>query len=198
MDNINELVIDGNEIFDFISYLDEFREVKDIEFRNCEFSKDEIIFLANKEEYNRIGFINCSFEDEKLIQKIKTKSLSLSDNKIIDYEFVYDMVFLENLTIVGGKVDVLKLNFLKKLEYLRISHSHVDKIEMIELYNLKYLFIDNTNIKDLSFIKRIPKLELLSISDDQKSYNKDLIKEISKYIKIIGDSIIEMEVIQDE
>ena len=196
MDNINELVIDGNEIFDFISYLNKYKDTKDIEFRNCEFSNDEIMSLSEK-EYNRIAFMNCSFEDESLIQKIKTKSLSLTDNKINSYEFVYGMFYLDRLTIVNGRVDISKLNHFKNLEYLRLSHSHVDNIEMIEL-NLKYLFIDNTNIKDISFIKRLPNLELLSVSDEQELFNKDIIKKISNHIKIIKDSIIEMEVIQDE
>ena len=108
------------------------------------------------------------------------------------------MLSIERLTIVGGIVDASNLSSLNKIEYLRLSHSRVDNIEMFSSNTLKYLFIDNTNIQDISFIRNYPNLELLSLSDNQELYNQEIIKEISKSIRIIRDSVIEMEVIQGE
>ena len=198
MDSVTGLVVDGNERYDYISYLKGFNGLKDVEFRNCEISSDDLLFLSNQKEYDRVAFINCSFEDVRLIQNINTRSLSLTDNKINNYEFVYNMLSIERLTIVGGIVDASNLSSLNKIEYLRLSHSRVDNIEMFSSNTLKYLFIDNTNIQDISFIRNYPNLELLSLSDNQELYNQEIIKEISKSIRIIRDSVIEMEVIQGE
>lgn len=198
MSDINEIVVDGNEIFDFINFALENKVKNDIEFRNCDFLKEDILKLSNAREYERIAFIKCTFKDYISIQNIKTKSLSFTNSKLNDYDFIYNMTFLEKLTIVGGNIDCSKINHLKKLQYLRLSHCHVDNIEKYISTNLKYLFIDNTNIKDISCIKNFTNLELLSISEDQELCNKELIKEISNHVKIIRDSIIEMEVHPDD
>lgn len=194
MSNIKGIIVDGNEVFDFINFALENKDKNDIEFRSCDFLKEDILKLSNAREYERIAFIDCSFEDCTLIQNIKTKSLSFTNNRVNNYEFIYNMSFLENLTVVGGNVDTFKFNNLNKLKYLRLSHSYVDNIEKYISINLKYLFIDNTNIKDLSFINNFVNLEILSISEDQRLYNKELIEKISDCVKVIYDSIIEMDV----
>ena len=106
------------------------------------------------------------------------------------------MVDLRNLTVVNGKIDAYKLNALSKLKYLRVSHSFVVNIEKLFLEDLKFLFIDNTNIDNLSFVKNFPNLNLLSISEKQKVDNINTLKSIliTNHIKIIMDSIVEMEV----
>ena len=172
---IISLIIDGNEVFDFIGKALSNLNTDDIEFRNCDFSNQNILSLISFKWYDRIAFINCTFENETLIKNLKTKSLSLTNNKIISYDFVYEMFFLENLTIVGGKVDAEKINFLENLEYLRLSNSNVINIEKLVSNKLKYLFIDNTNIIDISFLKNFSNLELLSISNEQKLYNMEII-----------------------
>ena len=194
MSDIEKIVVDGNEVFDFINFVLKNKDKNDIEFRSCDFLKEDILKLSNAREYERIAFIDCSFEDCTLIQNIKTKSLSFTNNRVNNYEFIYNMSFLENLTVVGGNVDVFIFNNLNKLQYLRLSHSYVDNIEKYISTNLKYLFIDNTNIKDLSFINNFVNLEILSISEDQRLYNKELIEKISGRVKVIYDSIIEMDV----
>ena len=198
MKNEKEIVIDGNEIFDFTKVIFEYKEANDIEFRNYEFTKEDINELKEIKQYDRIGFNNCIFEDEKLIKNIKCNSLSLIDNRIINYEFVNDMLCLERLTIIGGEIDCNKLNNLQNLEYLRLSNDYIKNIELLKLEKLKYLFIDNTNIKDLSFIRKFPYLELLSISDNQKENNEELLNEINNRVEIIIDSIIETDVFLDE
>lgn len=197
-DEFENLVIDGNENFDFANYALSFKNINNLEFRNCDFFKEDIIKLAEYKEYNRIAFIECSFEDATLINNIKTKSLSFTNDKITNYEFVYQMNNLERLTIVDGIVDADKINLLKNLEYLRISNSLVNNIDKLFLNKLKYLFIDNTNITDITFIKNLSNLELLSISEEQELNNKEIINEIKNNIKIILDSIIEMEFPYDE
>ena len=194
MSDIEEIVVDGNEVFDFINFVLKNKAKNDIEFRSCDFLKEDILKLSNAREYERIAFIDCSFEDCTLIQNIKTRSLSFTNNRVNNYEFIYNMSFLENLTVIGGNVDAFKFNNLNKLKYLRLSHSYVDNIEKYISTNLKYLFIDNTNIKDLSFINNFVNLEILSISEDQRLYNKELIEKISGRVKVIYDSIIEMDV----
>lgn len=198
MKNEKEIVIDGNEIFDFTKVILEYKDANDIEFRNYEFTKEDINELKEIKQYDRIGFNNCIFEDEKLIKNIKCNSLSLIDNRIINYEFVNDMLCLERLTIIGGEIDCNKLNNLQNLEYLRLSNDYIKNIELLKLEKLKYLFIDNTNIKDLSFIRKFPYLELLSISDNQKENNEELFNEINNRVEIIIDSIIETDVFLDE
>jgi len=194
MDNQTEsLVIDGNYKFDFINYALSFNNVNDIEFRNCDFLNEDILKLIESKEYNRIAFLGCTFEDPTLINKIQTKSISFTNNKISSYEFIYQMEYLKNLTIVGGNVDAYKINNLKNLEYLRLSDSNIVHIDSLFLNKLKYLFIDNTNISDVSFVKKISSLELLSLSEEQLLKNRDFIKSINNHVKIILDSIIEME-----
>ena len=194
MSDIEEIVVDGNEVFDFINFVLKNKAKNDIEFRSCDFLKEDILKLSNAREYERIAFIDCSFEDCTLIQNIKTRSLSFTNNRVNNYEFIYNMSFLENLTVIGGNVDAFKFNNLNKLKYLRLSHSYVDNIEKYISTNLKYLFIDNTNIKDLSCINNFVNIEILSISEDQRLYNKELIEKISGRVKVIYDSIIEMDV----
>jgi len=195
---IDSLVLDGNDIFDFVNEALSFPNVNDIEFRNCDFLNKDLLKLINFKQYNRIAFIDCTFENETLIKELKTKSLSLTDNKINNYNFIYEMNLLESLTLVGTNIDAYKINSLKNLEYLRLSHSNVINIEELSIDKLKYLFIDNTNILDISFIKKLSNLELLSISEDQKIHNKEFIKTINNRINIILDSIIEMDVLFDE
>lgn len=195
---IDSLVLDGNETFDFINDALSFSNVNDLEFRNCNFFNEDLLKLIDFKQYNRVAFIDCTFENENLLKNIRTKSFSLTNNKIVNYNFVYEMNDLENLTIVGGKVDAYKINSLKNLEYLRLSHSNIINVEELFLDKLKYLFIDNTNIFDISFIKKLSKLELLSISEEQKLYNKEFINTIKNHIHIILDSIIEMGVSDDE
>ena len=193
---MKELIVDGNESFDFIQQVLNNDDVEDIEFRNCDFLNEEMLKLVNFKNYKRIAFIDCSFEDESLIKGIKTESLSLTNNTINNYEFIYEMVDLRNLTVVNGKFDAYKLNTLSKLEYLRVSHSFIINIENLFLKDLKFLFIDNTNIDNLSFVKKFPNLKLLSISEKQKEDNINTLKSIlvTNHIKIIMDSIVEMEV----
>ena len=193
---MKEMIVDGNERFDFINQVLNDNSVEDIEFRNCDFLNEELLKIVEFKNYERIAFIDCSFEDESLIKNIKTESLSLTNNTINSYEFIYKMVDLRNLTVVNGKVDAYKLNALSKLEYLRVSHSFVVNIEKLFLEDLKFLFIDNTNIDNLSFVKNFPNLNLLSISEKQKVDNINTLKSIliTNHIKIIMDSIVEMEV----
>lgn len=199
MDKYNEtLVINGEETNDFINTLLSHTNVEDVEFRTCDFLKEDVLKLINFRQYDRVAFVDCTFEDKALIKEINTKSLSLTNNKITNYEFVYEMDNLERLTIVDGKIDADKINNLKNLEYLRISNCDVINIDKLALEKLKYLFIDSTNIGDVSFIKKISNLELLSISEEQVSYNKDFLYTIKDRVKIILDSIIEMKVFFDE
>ena len=191
---MREIVIDGNETYDFISVLINNADVEDVEFRNCDFYNEDMVKVASYKTYKRIAFIDCVFEDASLIKNISTKSLSLNNNKIDNYNFVYEMPYLKNLTIVKGYIDAERLNSIENLEYLRLSHSNVINIEKIPTTKLKNLFIDNTNIKNLSFVLYIPNLELLSVSEDQINENIDILKSISNKVRIIMDSIIEMGV----
>ena len=191
----NAIVIDGDEVFDFVDYA---INSNDIEFRNCDFYDEDIEKLSSYKSYNRIAFLYCTFENKYLIKNIKTKSLSFTNSKVIDYGFISNMTFLENLTIVGGKVDILKINNLFDLEYLRLSNSTVYNIEQINLNKLKYLFIDNTNIDDISFINKLPSLELISLSNKQILNNKQIIDTIENNIKIIIDSEIGLDVDDNE
>lgn len=193
-DQIESLVIDGNYKFDFINYALSFNNINDFEFRNCDFLNEDILKLVEFKEYDRIAFCECTFDDISLISKIKTKSISFTNSKISNYEFIYQMEYLENLTIVNGRIDADKINNLKNLEYLRVSNSEVMNIELLSLEKLKYLFIDNTNIIDISFVKKLSNLELLSLSEEQIIHNKEFIKAINNHVKIIPDGIIEMEV----
>jgi hypothetical protein len=196
--HIKELVIDGNEIFDFASHALNFPNIEDVEFRYCDFNQEDILKLIEFKEYERIAFIRCTFENEDLIKYLKTKSLSLTNNKISNYDFVSTMAKLERLTIVEGRIDINKLNKLNNLVYLRISNSIATDIDNIKLDKLKYLFIDNTNIINLNFIAKLPNLELLSISKMQEENNKEVLNKLKAHIKIIYNSIIRMDVENEE
>ena len=187
---LNSLVINGEDTFDFIKEILNYTSINDLEFRNCDFLTEDIIKLIQFKEYQRTSFIECTFEKESLIKNIKTKSLSIINSEIINYDFIYEMNYLENLTIINGIIEINKINNFKNLTYLRISQSTIYNIENINLDKLKYLFIDNTNINELSFILKLPNLKILSISEEQKLNNQEFINNLKNPPEIIIDSII--------
>jgi Leucine-rich repeat (LRR) protein len=79
---------------------------------------------------------------------------------------------------------------LTNLKYLNISHTKCTN-DILNLENLKELYIDNSNIIDLNFVLELPKLEILSLSEEQYKDKKELIEKIkNKNIEIYDYSIM--------
>lgn len=48
---MREIVIDGNETYDFISVLINNADVEDVEFRNCDFYNEDMVKVASYKTY---------------------------------------------------------------------------------------------------------------------------------------------------
>lgn len=189
--NVAEIIIDGNDEYEYIENKLDTDNIFNVEFRHCDLTIRDLINLTNQKEYQKIVFYDCVFEDESYLKNIKSNSLSFINSKIQDYSFLCNIKKLEALTIVGSKIQVELINTQINLKYLRLSGSEIINIENITLDKLEYLFIDETNILNLDFLINLLSLKVLCISEEQEKSNLDIIYYIKNKVKIIND-IIEM------
>jgi len=183
--NIKELVIDYNQESNdiFLSNLPKFDNIESLTIRNEYIFNSDYNYFLELKNINTLVFDNCEFEDADLIASLKLKSLSLINCHIYNYSFISLLFDIEELTIINGKISNSKINNLNNLHYLQLSHSHIlDSEKTIKNINLMELHVDNTNIIDLSFIKNLPNLKIISIDKKQYNNNKNLIDN-SKHIK---------------
>ena len=52
---MKEMIVDGNERFDFINQVLNDNSVEDIEFRNCDFLNEELLKIVEFKNYERIS-----------------------------------------------------------------------------------------------------------------------------------------------
>lgn len=200
LDKIEELTINFDNSLDN-SLLDEiilFQNMKNLTLRNFYISNDKFKILLSLSKLDSISFEKCKFENINLIASLNLRSLSLIGCDIIDYSFINLLNHLHELSLVGGMIEINKINKLKDLEYLQLSYSDIigDKIT-INLNNLSELYIDNTNIMDLSFMENLHNLKKLSIDVTQYKNNMQLLSKFSN-VNIYNENMIEFNGDYDE
>lgn len=199
LENIEELVLNPINIndeyeeidLDKISY---FTNLKRILFINLVIPEKTIEELQKFKSLESIYFEKCNFENVNTLIKINIKDIEFINCAIADYSFLYDMNELKSLSVVNGLIHITGINKLKKLEYLQLSYSTILDADVIDLINLKELHIDNTNIYDFSIISKLPKLEKISISEEQFLENKEYCNNLIKNgISVFNENIVKFE-----
>ena len=189
---IDELFIDAEEELFDLRKLSLFTGLKKIELLNFVVSNEDIEILKGLKDLTNITFDRCEFEDENKIKELNLEYLSLIRCNLLINDFVFSMTNLKGLTLVGTKLNIVDLNKLNNLTYLRLSFSVINDKENININSLKELYIDYTNILDLSFVNNLTNLELLSISESQFYDNKELVKEFTnRGIEVLNESMTE-------
>ena len=199
LEKINELILNPINIcdeyekinLDLIKY---FVNLKKIFFINLEIPEKILNQLLNLKSLESISFEKCNFENINTLTKIKIKDIEFINCLHTDYRFLYKMINLKSLSVVNGILNISGINNLKNLEYLELSYSTILNTTVINLPNLKELHIDNTNIYDVSIISNLPKLEKLSISENQFTQNKEYYINLMKHnICVLNEDLVKFE-----
>lgn len=193
---IDEILVDYNDdkINDF-SILKNFSNLKKLIVKNFEISSYNLRIIKSLSKLTTIIFDNCSFENPDYIAILEIPELSLLNCKLDNYNFIYIMTYLKSLSITSGKLSLSLLNRLTKLEYLDISYSVIlDNNIELNADSITELYINGTDICDLNFVKMLPKLNKLGLSQKQIDSNLDSVN----YLKNKGVIILDEGVIADE
>jgi len=193
LEKITELTIDYDEDNNIIlEELFVFKNLESLYLRNGFIDNTYLTFLLCFEKLNSIYFDKCEFENADLIALLKLKELSLINCKINNYSFIMVLTELEHLSIVNGKIEISKINKLKRLKYLQLSYSNILDNIGLDLENLRELYIDNSNIETLEVIKKLVNLKKISIDEKQYYNNKKIIGDLlNNGIEVYNDGIIE-------
>lgn len=193
LSKIDELFLDYQEEAVDLRVLDNFKNLKRIELINFYVSNEDIDIMQKLNELEDITFDRCKFEYANNIAKLHLYGLSLINCDLNNYDFVYEMKDLKELSLIHVDVDINKLNTLSNLTHLQLSYSNLSN-EMININTLEEVYIDNTNINNFEFVKDLPKLRILSISEDEYLNNKELVNSLIKNnIEVLKEGIIRLE-----
>ena len=187
--SVDELVIENDNNLD-ISVLKYFTNLKKLELRNIEINDYILEIILSLNSLENIMFQLCEIEKISKIKELNLIGLHIDCSKIKEYDFVYEMINLQELTLTGVEVDINKLNNLTNLKYLNISHSNCTN-DVLNIKKLEQLYIDNSNIIDISFTEELPNLKELSLSKEQYENKQDLINRLKqKDIEILDYGIM--------
>lgn len=196
LNQITEVVIDYNNendnSFIFLEELAKLKKLRTITLRNGYIFNDNYNIFLNFNDLSEFVFDNCEFENADLIASLKLKSLSLINCKIESYVFVSVLESLEELAIINGKIEMEKLNMLKKLKYLQLSYSNIIDNVDLNINAIEELYIDNTNINNFKFINNLLNLKRISIDENQYKDNKKLFDNSMKNnILVLCENMVE-------
>lgn len=186
---VDELVIENDMNLD-LSVLKYFENLKTLEIRNLEINDNTLNIILSLNSLTNLRFQLCEIENISKIKDLNLTSLHLDCCKIKNYEFIYELINLQELTLTGVEIDINKLNNLTNLKYLNISHSTCTN-DILDIQNLEHLYIDNSNIKDINFTENLANLKELSLSNEQYEDKKELIERLKqKEVEILDYSIM--------
>ena len=196
LNQITEVVIDYNNendnSFIFLEELAKLKKLRTITLRNGYIFNDNYNIFLNFNDLSEFVFDNCEFENADLIASLKLKSLSLINCKIESCVFVSVLESLEELAIINGKIEMEKLNMLKKLKYLQLSYSNIIDNVDLNINAIEELYIDNTNINNFKFINNLLNLKRISIDENQYKDNKKLFDNSMKNnILVLCENMVE-------
>ena len=180
LNQITEVVVNYDEEENTVTVIDELpklKHLKSITFRNGYIDNIDYHTFSKLNDLDEVVFERCEFENADLIASLELKSLSLINCDINSYDFIYIIEGLEELTVINGKIDFIKLNLLNKLRYLQLSYSNIVNGNL-NINALEELYIDNTDINDFTFVKELTNLKKISIDKKQYENNKELFDEL--------------------
>jgi internalin A len=169
---LKELNLSGNPVSD-LSALKDLKYLEDLDLYNTQVS--DLSPLNNIKTLQQLsyGYIeNIETVDISQIQDLKNlEFLLLGGIKVKNFHLINNfenlMVFFPPKTTTIQ--DMSLLTNLKKLERLNFKNNKfITNIDFIlNFQNMKELFLNNTSIKDISILKKLPKLTILNISGTQ-------------------------------
>ncbi len=184
---INPIDLSGNERSVNLDYIKELPSLEKLDVLNMHVNQNNIQDITKLTKLTSLTFNNCELETPELISNLKLKNLSIINCKLKKIDFIYNILSLTSLTLIGTRVEIKKLNNLQNLEMLNIAHTYVEDMpNKLELPSLITLIIDNSNINDLSILSDLKNLSNLSV--DEKIFQ--LKKQLTKKLNIICASSI--------
>ena len=183
---VDELVINLDE--SNLKHLKLLTNISDLTIRNGYISNDDFKYILNLNNLKNLCFDYCELENADLIAALDVSSLEIFNCNFGNYNFINVMDKLSELTITNGNVYMERINKIKNLKYLQLSNSYINDDVIFNNRNIIELYVDNTNISDLSFVKNLNQLKVLSIDEKQYNANKDLINSLN--IDVYLESIV--------
>ncbi|RXJ90073.1 hypothetical protein CRV00_13990, partial [Malaciobacter molluscorum] len=169
---LKELNLSGNPVSD-LSALKDLKYLEDLDLYSTQVSDLSPINSIKTLQILSYGYMdNIDTIDISQIKDLRNlEYLGLGRLKIKNFHLINNFTNLTNFspprTITEENMNLL-VN-LKKLERLRLSNNkHIRNIDFILNFpNMQELFLNKTNIKDISTLKKLPKLTILDISNTQ-------------------------------
>ena len=193
---VQELQLDYDELieeenFFNIKSIDIFPNLTKLTLTNFSIDISDFLTILELQELKELVLNQCIFENADIISTLEVESLSLVNCIIINYNFLYSMTNLKELTLINGTISLQNLNYMKDLEYLELSASNVeDPSTPLQLEQLKEIYLDHTNIEDLSILRNCNNLIKISISEKQYHHNEKIIPLFQeKNISFINEGI---------
>lgn len=174
--NINGLDVEGRPVKISFQEIKYFEQIESIIISNLYISNEDMAILQSQKKLKKLTFERCSFENEELIKNIPLEELHLIYTKVKNFNFVYEMTELSELSVIKGSLNFKKLNALKNLKYLNVSSSIVSYVDYVNLPNLERVNISYSNIENVDFTFLLRKLNSLSLDQSQIDKNKNFLK----------------------
>jgi Leucine-rich repeat (LRR) protein len=127
------------------------------------------------------------------------QSLNLSNNKIVEFDKINDLINLRLLNISNNfLVDLLGLSSLKKLESLNVSKNKLTRFPSEISSKLKKLNLCENNICDLTYLNKLVLLESIDLSLNSivaESFESSTFLSLNnlKFIDLTGNRITRVD-----
>ncbi|WP_323807952.1 leucine-rich repeat domain-containing protein [Halarcobacter ebronensis] len=169
---LKELNLDGNPVSD-LSALKDLKYLEDLDLYNTQVS--DLSPINNIKTLKSLSYGYMKDIDTIDISQIKDLTnleyLGLGNVKVKNFQMINNFINLTNFSPPRSITveDMGTLTNLKKLKRLDLdSAKFITNIDFILNFpNIEHLFLNKTNIKDISVLKKLPKLTILNISGTQ-------------------------------
>lgn len=155
-----------------ITELLNFKNLHTVSIENSKISFWDIRVLSTLNNIQTINFNHCFFEKEvqnTIFYIKKLKNLSLKNCYIEDYSIMFSKLNLNSLEIVfpynEQTIQINSLSNLINLKFLTLEGCNIEKEEDFKnLKNLEILCLLSTQVRDLTFINEMSKLNKIYLS----------------------------------
>lgn len=194
LEQIDDIVINGkkiNEEINIVNFkdLDLFNNLKKLELKNVDISKENIERLKNIEN---LSFKNCNIESIEEINKVK--KLIINNSNIKHLEQIANFEYLNELELINLNIE--NFNFLKQLKNLKVLKVKNVKEFSLDKINfplpINYLSIEGLEKLDINILENYFNLNVLSVDKEKAKEWKETLEVITKKgIKILLNDIYE-------